>query len=112
MEHTMAFLKFNPIHQSLVACAVAAGLAMSTGAAVAQNTTAAPDTKRAEKDARKSWEHLHRASKIIGSEVRNTQDEKIGRVKDLVLSDPSSGTISHVVVAVGGVAGIGDKLFA
>ena len=36
----------------------------------------------------------------------------MGRVKDLVLSDPASGTISHVVVSVGGVGGMGDKLFA
>ena len=112
----MAFSRSNSFHQSLLACAVAAGLALSAGGAIAQtpsnDRTAAPDTKRAEKDARKGWEQTHRASKIIGTEVRNPQDKKVGRVKDLVLSDPSSGTISHAVVAVGGVAGVGDKLFA
>src|SRR5829696_586645 len=114
----------KPFCRSLLACAVAAGLALSAGGTAAQSTgdnrspttsaAAKPsaDTKRAEKDARKDWERTHRATKIIGSEVRNPQDQKVGNVKDLVLGDPSSGTISHVVVAVGGVLGMGDKLFA
>jgi sporulation protein YlmC with PRC-barrel domain len=122
MERTMKFPNSNPFRRSLLAGAVAAGLALSMGQAAAQtsdsqatrqttDTKQSTETKRAEKDARKSWEQAHRASKIIGSDVRNAQDEKVGKVKDLVLADPSSGTISHVVVSVGGVAGMGDKLF-
>lgn len=110
----MEFPYSSPFRRSLLAAAVAAGLALSMGQAAAQNNDSrkqATETKRAEKDARKSWEQSHRASKIIGAEVRNAQYQKVGKVKDLVLSDPSSGTISHFVVAVGGVAGIGDKLF-
>jgi sporulation protein YlmC with PRC-barrel domain len=107
----------NPFARSLLAGAIAAGLALSAAGACAQtgdnpSSKASTETKRGEKDARKSWEQTHRASKIIGSEVRTAQDRKVGKVKDLVLSDPSSGTISHVVVSVGGVAGMGDKLFA
>ncbi len=41
---------------------------------------------------------------IIGTEVRNTQDQKIGSVKDIVLED---GKISSVIVARGGVLGMG-----
>jgi sporulation protein YlmC with PRC-barrel domain len=122
MERTMKFPNSNPFRRSLLAGAVTAGLALSMGHAAAQNvdnqatksrneTRQSTETKRAEKDARKSWEQSHRASKIIGSEVRSAQDQKVGTVKDLVLADPSSGTISHVVVSVGGVAGMGDKLF-
>src|SRR5690349_9431074 len=106
----------NPYGRTLLACAVAAGLAFSAATTSAQTSDhpskASTETKKGEKDARKSWEQSHRASKIIGSEVRSAQDQKVGKVKDLVLSDPSSGTISHVVVSVGGVAGMGDKLFA
>jgi len=114
----MTSLDSNPLRRSLLACAVAASLALSAGVASAQTTNndrpakAGTEAKRADNDARKAWEQTHRASKIIGSEVRNPQDQKVGRVKDLVISDPSSGTISHVVVAVGGVMGMGDKLFA
>jgi sporulation protein YlmC with PRC-barrel domain len=114
----MASLHSNHFRRSVLACAVAAGLALSAGGTAAQNTNddrspkASTEAKRAANDARKAWEQTHRASKIIGSEVRNPQDQKVGSVKDLVIGDPSSGTISHVVVAVGGVMGMGDKLFA
>jgi sporulation protein YlmC with PRC-barrel domain len=119
MESTMAITYSIPCRRALLSCAVAAGIALSAGGAAAQNTNdvrspspAKAETKREEKDARKQWEQTHRASRIIGSEVRNPQDQKVGRVKDLVLADPSSGTISHAVVSIGGVAGMGDKLFA
>jgi sporulation protein YlmC with PRC-barrel domain len=114
----MASPDSNPFRRSLLACAVAASVALSAGVSLAQNTNndrpnkATTEAKRTDNDARKAWEQTHRASKIIGSEVRNPQDQKVGSVKDLVIGDPSSGTISHVVVAVGGVMGMGDKLFA
>jgi sporulation protein YlmC with PRC-barrel domain len=114
----MASLNSTAWRRSLLACAVAASLALSAGGTAAQGTNddrspkASTEAKRAASDARKTWEQTHRASKIIGSEVRNPQDQKVGSVKDLVIGDPASGTISHVVVAVGGVMGMGDKLFA
>jgi hypothetical protein len=41
---------------------------------------------------------------LIGTEVRNTQDQKIGSVKDIILAD---GKITAIVVARGGVLGMG-----
>jgi sporulation protein YlmC with PRC-barrel domain len=41
---------------------------------------------------------------LIGTEVRNTQDQKIGSVKDIILAD---GKISAIVVGRGGVLGMG-----
>lgn len=41
---------------------------------------------------------------VIGTEVRNTQDQKIGSVKDIVLQD---GKIIGVIVGRGGVLGMG-----
>lgn len=41
---------------------------------------------------------------LIGTEVRNTQDQKIGSVKDLILAD---GKVTAIVVARGGVLGMG-----
>jgi sporulation protein YlmC with PRC-barrel domain len=67
---------------------------------------------KAQRDASEAWQRTHRASKIIGTEVRNPQGEKVGTVKDLVLDDPGTGRISHLVVGIGGVLGMGDKLFA
>ncbi len=53
----------------------------------------------------------HRASKVIGMEVRNTAGEEIGKINDLVL-DEQTGRVRYAAVSVGGVLGIGDKLFA
>ena len=67
---------------------------------------------RSAKDAEKAWEQSHRASKLIGTDVMNAKGAKVGTVKDLVLDDPASGQVTRVVVSVGGVGGLGDKLFA
>lgn len=52
-----------------------------------------------------------KASGIIGMEVRNRQNEKLGEIKDLVL-DLRSGKVSYAVLAVGGFLGLGEKLIA
>jgi osmotically-inducible protein OsmY/sporulation protein YlmC with PRC-barrel domain len=53
--------------------------------------------------------HCSKASDIIGMEVRNLQDEKLGKIDDLVI-DLQGGRISYAVLSSGGVLGIGDKL--
>jgi hyperosmotically inducible periplasmic protein len=55
--------------------------------------------------------HVARVSDIIGLEVRNLQDEKLGKVNDLGL-DLDSGRIVGVIVSTGGVLGVGTSLFA
>jgi sporulation protein YlmC with PRC-barrel domain len=44
------------------------------------------------------------ADAVMGTEIRNTQDQKIGSVKDLVMQD---GKITAIIVARGGVLGMG-----
>lgn len=56
-------------------------------------------------------QQVSRASKIIGTTVKNTAGEKLGDIKDLVL-DPDSGQMVYAVVSFGGVLSVGDKLFA
>lgn len=41
---------------------------------------------------------------LIGTEVRNTRDQKLGSVKDIILAD---GRITAIVIARGGVLGMG-----
>jgi len=55
--------------------------------------------------------HSDKATGIIGMEVRNTENQKLGEIKDLVL-DVNSGKVSYAVLAVGGFLGIGEKLIA
>jgi len=52
-----------------------------------------------------------RASKLMGTNIQNSQKENVGQIKDLVI-DPSSGLVQYVAVTYGGFLGLGDKLFA
>ena len=52
-----------------------------------------------------------KASDVIGKEVKNRQDEKLGKVEDLAV-DVETGRIIQVLVSSGGVLGVGDKLVA
>jgi len=49
---------------------------------------------------------LAKASDLIGKEVRNTQDESLGKVSDLVVS-LDSGRVPYAVIAHGGALGVG-----
>jgi len=55
--------------------------------------------------------HVQRASKIMGTPVKNLQDEKLGKVENILLDLPS-GRIVAVVVSSGGFLGLGDELSA
>jgi len=54
---------------------------------------------------------VSRASKINGTNVKNTAGENLGGIKDLVI-DPESGHVVYAVVSFGGILGLGNKLFA
>jgi len=51
------------------------------------------------------------ASDIIGMEVRNQQDEKLGSIKDLIV-DLRSGKANYAILSTGGLLGLGDRLVA
>jgi hypothetical protein len=48
-----------------------------------------------------------RTSKIVGSSVYNDQDQKIGSIDDLVITNDKT---LHAVLSVGGFLGMGSKL--
>src|ERR1035441_182316 len=52
-----------------------------------------------------------KASDLIGMEVKNNQNEKLGKVNDLAV-DVESGRIVYVILSTGGFIGIGDTLHA
>lgn len=58
-----------------------------------------------------SMQQVSRASKIMGTAVKNPNGDKLGDIMDLVVN-PENGQIVYAVVAFGGVMGMGDKLFA
>ncbi|HEX5791924.1 MAG TPA: PRC-barrel domain-containing protein [Rheinheimera sp.] len=51
------------------------------------------------------------AGSITDDEVCNMQDEKLGKIQDIML-DMTEGKIRYVVLSAGGFLGIGDRLFA
>jgi sporulation protein YlmC with PRC-barrel domain len=54
----------------------------------------------------------NKASHIIGMEVRNRNDEKLGEIKDVVL-DLQNGKVGYLVMGTGGgILGIGEKFLA
>jgi sporulation protein YlmC with PRC-barrel domain len=51
------------------------------------------------------------ASSLIGDKVTNHQNESLGKIEDIMI-DMASGRVAYAVLSFGGVAGMGDKLFA
>ncbi len=51
------------------------------------------------------------ASQWMGQTIHNLQDEKLGELTDIVF-DAVSGQIIYGVLSVGGLLGVGEKLFA
>ncbi len=53
----------------------------------------------------------YRASKLAGVSVQNEQGEELGSINDLVI-DLQSGRVQYAAMAVGGLFGLGERLFA
>lgn len=51
------------------------------------------------------------AETLLGNDVYNHQDEKIGDIKEIML-DMSEGKVSYAVLSFGSFLGMGEKLFA
>lgn len=51
------------------------------------------------------------AGTLIGHDVHDRHDEAVGDIREIVL-DTSSGRVAYAVLAVGGVLGLGAKLYA
>jgi sporulation protein YlmC with PRC-barrel domain len=83
--------------------------ALMTGVASAQTaTTAAAD--KVDSSATMHKEGQWRSSKLIGVDVYNDANEKVGDIEELILD--KSGKIENVVLGVGGFLGMGEHYVA
>jgi sporulation protein YlmC with PRC-barrel domain len=55
--------------------------------------------------------YLMGANTLIGEDVYNDKDEKLGDIKEFML-EMSSGKVAYAVLSFGGFLGLGEKLFA
>jgi hypothetical protein len=87
------------------------GLALIATPVLAQNsdTKAAPANKAdaQQKEQNASSTGLWQASKLVGLNVYNSSDEKIGDIKEIMLD--KQGKAETVVIAVGGFLGMGER---
>jgi sporulation protein YlmC with PRC-barrel domain len=83
--------------------------ALMTGVASAQTAITATADK-ADSSAMMHKEGQWRSSKLIGVDVYNDANEKVGDVEELILD--KSGKIENVVLGVGGFLGMGEHYVA
>jgi sporulation protein YlmC with PRC-barrel domain len=85
-----------------VAAAALVSAALITTAAFAQTSPASPNSATTASMSHHEW----RASKVIGINVYNDANEKIGDINELLLD--RSGKIANVIIGVGGFLGVGE----
>ena len=84
------------------------GSALIAAPAMAQNgKMSEPKSNTAAMNETASAAHLWQGSKVIGLNVYNDQNEKIGSIKELMLD--KSGNIASAVIGVGGFLGMGER---
>jgi len=104
-------------NKKILLASTAAAFSLSLATAVqAQNPAVTvrdhpSDTTILSSEAQTPISKVNKATSLIGMDVRNAQNEKLGEIKDLVV-DLHSGKIGYAVLSVGGFLGIGDKYIA
>ncbi|MGV3634252.1 MAG: PRC-barrel domain-containing protein [Pseudorhodoplanes sp.] len=87
----------------VVAAALLATPALAQTTPAPQPNAPAATNQTMNKPATGQW----RASKLIGVDVYNQQNEKLGEINELILT--SSGQIAGAVIGVGGFLGMGER---
>lgn len=80
----------------ILACTLSAPMAMAQNTQTSRSAAAAPASTAGQ------W----RTSKLVGVNIYNEQNDKIGEIDDVILN--TSGKVDGVVVSVGGFLGMGE----
>jgi sporulation protein YlmC with PRC-barrel domain len=89
-----------------VASIVGFGLA-SSALAQTQTPSQAPPAREPRTSFQKPADVVE-SKRLIGTRVKDAQNKDIGEI-DQLLVDPQSGRVSHAVIGVGGLMGIGES---
>jgi len=82
------------------------GTTLLTGGAFAQNTNADRSNVNTAVHKEGQW----RSSKLIGVNVYNENNEKVGEIEELIVD--KSGKVDNVIIGVGGFLGMGEHYIA
>ena len=103
--------KYLAVWGTVTAISVA-GMILPVHAADKDKDTSWKSTKTTTRTAGdRSLGHVERANKLIGKEVRTSDNQKLGKIDNLIV-DLESGHVLYVLVGSGGVLGAGEKKFA
>jgi sporulation protein YlmC with PRC-barrel domain len=106
----------KPSIRILFGTVAACCLALHAGAQN-QNQNVADENRTRDRDDVGFYHRLPRlgrvmeARKLIGREVRDSQDQKLGRIKDMAI-DLEAGRIAEVLIATGGPGDVDGRMFA
>lgn len=95
--------------KELIASLFVPAVGLSVGIASAADGSKTPSSAQSRPVTQASRDM--RASKLIGSEVRNARDESLGEIKDLIV-DVNNDRVYYAVLSFGGFLGFGDELLA
>lgn len=102
----------NKFKLHLITAAVISAVGMTSYAQDASRTTSGKSSAATTQAAGAQTQARDlRASKLIGTDIKNAQGENMGEIQDLMI-DPVSQRVNYAVLSFGGVLGMGDKLFA
>ena len=91
-----------------IALMLAVGAVPATPRAADRSAAASADKASAETARTTVPAYRARASKLLGKDVYNPGEEKLGSIDDLVIAEKDEAI--YAVLSVGGFLGIGDKL--
>jgi len=93
-----------------LAAGVAGSLLLASAAFAAETSTSTTAAPAATSTAEASFHGTWRASKVVGLNVYNDQNENVGSINDLLMD--RNGGIKAAVISVGGFLGMGSRLVA
>jgi sporulation protein YlmC with PRC-barrel domain len=102
-----ALISYPVLAQTTATPGTPAGPGTTSRTTTATTTTAPADTGVSTRFF--TADHQVRASKVVGASVYNDQNQTIGSIDDVLMSD-STHKVNTAVISVGGFLGMGSKL--